>query len=202
MEQQFVNVEITDFIGVFDNAFSKDFCQRTMVFFENANEAGLCYTRQQENGITRSQKDDQAMMMTEELSYTLNATKALSKEFVDFFWPHFAEYAKKKYYSISESCDLRIDELKIQKTNVGQGFHAWHFEQGNKFTGDRICAFQLYLNDVEDGGETEFLYYPRRIKPVQGRLIIWPGTYTHTHRGNPPLTNTKYVITSWVVFDK
>lgn len=199
---QVVNVEITDFIGIFDNAFSKDFCQRTINFFENANEAGLCYTRQQENNVTRSQKDDQAIMMNEESSYTLNATKSLSKEFVDLFWNHFAEYAKEKYFSISESCDLRIDELKIQKTNVGQGFHAWHFEQGNKFTGDRICAFQLYLNDVEDGGETEFLYYSRRIKPVQGRLIIWPGSYTHTHRGNPPLTNTKYVITSWVVFDR
>jgi hypothetical protein len=200
--EQLVNVEITDFIGIFDNAFSKDFCQRVINFFENANEAGLCYTRQQENNVTRSIKDDRAVMMTEELSYTLNATKSLSKEFVDIFWSHFAEYAKEKYYSISENCDLRIDELKIQKTNVGQGYHAWHFEQGNKFTSDRICAFQIYLNDVEDGGETEFLYYSKRIKPVQGRLIIWPGSYTHTHRGNPPLTNTKYVITSWVVFNR
>lgn len=200
--EQHVAVEISDFIGIFDNAFSKNFCQRTIDFFENANTAGLCYNRQQENGVTRSLKHDQAIMLTEESSYTLNATKALSKEFVDTFWQHFAEYAQNKYYSIAESCDLRIDELKIQKTEVGQGFHAWHFEQGNKFTGDRICAFQLYLNDVEEGGETEFLYYPRRIKSKQGRLIIWPGTYTHTHRGNPPLTNTKYVITSWVVFNK
>jgi hypothetical protein len=198
--EQIVNVEITDFIGIFDNAFTPEFCQKVIDFFENANAAGYCYTRQAETGVTKSLKDDTAIMLSEEVSYTLNATKELSKEFVDTFWQHFAEYAKEKYFSISENCDVRIDELKIQKTNVGQGFHAWHFEQGNTFTGDRICAFQLYLNDVEDGGETEFLYYPRRIKPKQGRLIIWPGSYTHTHRGNPPLTNTKYVLTSWVVF--
>jgi hypothetical protein len=200
--EQVVDVDIKDFIAVFDNAYSPEFCQRAIDFFENANAAGLCYTRQQESGVERSLKDDRSIMLSEESSYTLNATRTLSKEFVDTFWSHFSEYAKNKYFTISENCDLRIDELKIQKTEIGQGFHAWHFEQGNKFTGDRICAFQLYLNDVEEGGETEFLYYPRRIKSKQGRLIVWPGSYTHTHRGNPPLSNTKYVITSWVVFNK
>jgi hypothetical protein len=200
--EQLVKVEIQDFIAVYDNAYTPEFCQAVIDFFENANDAGYCYTRQQESDVNRALKDDRAIMLSEEYSYTLNATKNLSREFVDAFWQHFAEYAKNKYYTIAESCDLRIAELKIQKTEVGQGFHAWHFEQGNQFTGDRICAFQLYLNDVEDGGETEFLYYPRRIKPKQGRLIIWPGSYTHTHRGNPPLTNTKYVITSWVLFNK
>jgi len=200
--EQVVNVDIKDFIAVFDNAYSSEFCQRVIDFFENANAAGLCYTRQQESGVDRSLKDDRSIMLSEESSYTLNATRTLSKEFVDIFWSHFSEYAKNKYFTISENCDLRIDELKIQKTEIGQGFHAWHFEQGNKFTSDRVCAFQLYLNDVEEGGETEFLYYPRRIKSKQGRLIVWPGSYTHTHRGNPPLSNTKYVITSWVVFNK
>jgi len=61
-------------------------------------------------------------------------------------------------------------------------------------------AFILYLNDVADGGETEFLYYPRRIKPKTGKLVLFPGGYTHTHRGNPPLLGTKYILTGWVEF--
>jgi hypothetical protein len=56
----------------------------------------------------------------------------------------------------------------------------------------------LYLNDVEEGGETEFLYLKKRIKPQQNRLLIWPAGFTHTHRGNPPLSNNKYIITGWV----
>jgi hypothetical protein len=59
-------------------------------------------------------------------------------------------------------------------------------------------AFILYLNDVEDGGETEFLYYHKRIKPKQGTLILFPAGYTHTHRGNPPLKGSKYILTGWV----
>jgi hypothetical protein len=58
----------------------------------------------------------------------------------------------------------------------------------------------LYLNDVEDGGETEFLYQRMRVKPKQGTLLIWPAGFTHTHRGNPPLSNNKYVITGWSEF--
>ena len=58
----------------------------------------------------------------------------------------------------------------------------------------------VYLNDIEDGGETEFLYQSRRIKPVTGRAVLWPAGYTHTHRGNPPLKDAKYIITGWVEF--
>ena len=65
---------------------------------------------------------------------------------------------------------------------------------------DRICSFILYLNDLEEGGETEFLYQSKRIKPIKNRLIIWPASYTHVHRGNPPLSGTKYIITGWVEY--
>jgi len=56
----------------------------------------------------------------------------------------------------------------------------------------------LYLNTVSEGGETEFLYLHRRIKPLQGRLLIFPASFTHTHRGNPPLSGDKYILTSWL----
>jgi hypothetical protein len=62
----------------------------------------------------------------------------------------------------------------------------------------RKLVTMLYLNTVEEGGETEFLYLHRRIQPVQGRLLIFPAGFTHTHRGNPPLRGEKYILTSWL----
>jgi hypothetical protein len=56
----------------------------------------------------------------------------------------------------------------------------------------------VYLNDVLDGGETEFLYQSRRVKPREGRVVIFPVQWTHTHRGNPPLSGEKYIATSWL----
>mgnify|MGYP003351836575 CR=1 FL=1 len=58
-------------------------------------------------------------------------------------------------------------------------------------------VYLMYLNDVEEGGETEFLYYPKRIKPKKGTLIMWPAGFTHTHRGNPPISNEKYIVATW-----
>jgi len=33
-------------------------------------------------------------------------------------------------------------------------------------------------------------------------LILSPAAYTHMHRGNPPLSGPKYVLTSWLEFEK
>lgn len=70
--------------------------------------------------------------------------------------------------------------------------------QNNWFPGgQRMVTALAYLNDVEEGGETEFLYQSLRIKPKKGMGVIWPGGYTHLHRGNPPLKGVKYILTGW-----
>ena len=44
----------------------------------------------------------------------------------------------------------------------------------------------------------EFLYQSKRFQPKRGQVLIWPGGFTHTHRGNPPLSGEKYIATSWL----
>ena len=29
---------------------------------------------------------------------------------------------------------------------------------------------------------------------------MWPSSYPHTHRGNPPLNQDKYIMTGWAEF--
>ena len=53
------------------------------------------------------------------------------------------------------------------------------------------------MNDVEEGGELEFLHQNLRFKPRKGDFLIWPAHFTHMHRGNPPISNTKYIATGW-----
>ena len=64
-------------------------------------------------------------------------------------------------------------------------------------TATRRFVVQAYLNTIKEGGETEFLYQNKRIKAVQGTLLIFPAGYTHVHRGNPPIGQDKYILTSW-----
>ena len=88
-------------------------------------------------------------------------------------------------------------DLKLKKIPVGGGFHQWHYENGGVVSSSREFVVQIYLNDDFEGGETEFLYLNQRVQAKTGRGIIFPAGYTHTHRGNPPIGNTKYLATTW-----
>ena len=84
----------------------------------------------------------------------------------------------------------------LQKTIPTHGYHVFHSENSELTNASRTLVWSVYFNDVEQG-ETEFLYQRQRIKPVEGRVVIFPGSFTHLHRGNPPL-NKKYIATGWL----
>ena len=86
----------------------------------------------------------------------------------------------------------------LQKTEPGGGYHTWHCENDSWTFKDRMFVWMIYLNDVEDGGETEFLYQKIRFKPKFNMGLLWPGGFTHTHRGNPPFSGNKYILTGWI----
>ena len=94
---------------------------------------------------------------------------------------------------------LMVSGAKIQKTLPQQGYHVWHCEHTNCPTSNKsLLAWAIFLNDVEEGGELEFLYQSLRVKPKRGDLVVWPAGFTHLHRGNPPLKGEKYIITGWI----
>jgi hypothetical protein len=95
--------------------------------------------------------------------------------------------------------DLAMLEIKGQRTPPGGGFHSWHYEAMDGATYNRILTYTLYLNDNFEAGETEFLTQNKRIKPKAGTCVLFPCGFLHTHRGNPPIGATKYILTGWVI---
>ena len=57
-----------------------------------------------------------------------------------------------------------------------------------------------YLNDVRDGGETEFFHQNLRVAARRGLTLIWPADWTHTHRGIVSPTEEKIIVTGWFSF--
>ncbi len=96
--------------------------------------------------------------------------------------------------------NLSVQTPAVQKYPKGGGYHTWHFERDSPGTGSRHLVFMTYLNDVSDGGETEFFYQKLKIKPRKGLTLIWPTDWTHTHRGIPSPTQEKYIVTGWYCF--
>ena len=191
-----------NFIRIYKNAYSPEYCNEIIKYFETLCEAGFGRTRQQQENTSRNLKDDLSVYLadgiTQELAF--DAIK-ISDHFFSLFWErYYADYMSN--FPVLENYNRHtIYKVKIQKTVPGGGYHVWHSETGTRRNSGRIAVFTLYLNDIEDGGETEFLYQGLRVKPEQGALVIWPTGYTHTHRGNPPLKDTKYIVTGWVEFE-
>lgn len=101
--------------------------------------------------------------------------------------------------------EYRCGRINMQKYQAGVGgYHHWHSETyPQDETCDalhRVLLFQYYLNDVAEGGTTEFLYQQRHVAPLAGRLVIAPAGFTHTHKGHVPSSGDKYVATSWILF--
>lgn len=189
-----------NFIGIYQDAYSQEYCATAIKYFEDMAAAGFAVDRRTSEGARKLEKDDLTLFCHDMQVISANNCAALSNHFNTLFWEkYYREYTNN--FSILDSAGTHGSyHLKIQKTNIGGGYHGWHFESGSRSCANRILAWMLYLNDVEEGGETEFLYLHKRIKPKAGTLLIWPAGFTHTHRGNPPLSNNKYIITGWVEF--
>ncbi|QPN56546.1 2OG-Fe(II) oxygenase [Synechococcus sp. CBW1107] len=79
-------------------------------------------------------------------------------------------------------------------TDASHGFD-WHVDSTPP--DNRVLAGIAYLNSVEVGGETQFRGADA-VAAVEGRVLLFPPFWTHVHRGCPPISGPKYVIT-WFV---
>ena len=195
---------IDNFIGVFDNALSKEHCEELIKVYEDSVELNYAISRK-DMGKEKIYQDNNLVFVGSKTyvkdDIFFDAVQPPVQQFVNLAWTSYEEYAKKYGVLTSLASHRFYDSVKIQKTKPSEGYHVWHCEHDNRKNGSRLLLVMLYLNDVEEGGETEFLYQSRRIKPKQGTLVICPSGFTHTHRGNPPLTGDKYMINGWIEFD-
>ena len=91
------------------------------------------------------------------------------------------------------------DVIKVQKYNPDECYSALHCESMGANL-DRVLAWMIYLNDVTEGGETEFPSQDKKFQPRCGDFLIWPAHFTHPHRGIASKTQVKYIVTGWTVY--
>jgi hypothetical protein len=82
--------------------------------------------------------------------------------------------------------------LKYEK---GSGFYLPHADSSRQFP--RIFSSVLYLNDVEDGGETYFNKFNITVRPKENTMIVFPSNYAYIHEARPPKSEQKYVVVDW-----
>jgi prolyl 4-hydroxylase len=70
--------------------------------------------------------------------------------------------------------------------------------------GQRTWTFMIYLNDPQEGGETEFPEIGLKVTPKRGRAVAWNNLHANgqgndntRHQSLPVTAGTKTIITKW-----
>lgn len=223
---------MTDFIELYPNALSAEFCQKLIADFEKSPHKNAGRTG---GGVDTTKKISQDIYLNQHQEFqphlntinqaltncivdyigkyyfslissiSLTVAHPVTKEPVQLTHENFEEVAKPNLLNLVRYL-FRIDPINAQKYEKNKGNYGyWHSEifpqLGENKALHRVLLFLIYLNDVEDGGETDFYYQDQSIKPKAGTMVIAPCGFTHTHRGNIPRSNDKYVLTSWVLYN-
>ena len=168
-----------DFIGVWDNVLLDDFNNHVIDILDNSTQI----VPRTNTSVKDAQLDIAAFNPTIS-NHIMCAVRACVNQYLD--WYPFL----KNFHYHSTTCLL-------QKTNPTEGYHDWHSESNNIACINRTLVWSVYFNDLEDSGETQFLYQKLKVNPKAGRVLIFPGSFTHLHRGNPPY-QSKYIATGWL----
>jgi len=192
---------IDNHIGIFKNFMPNEMIDNYLNYFNKCEEQGAVYSRNEDEMLVSDNAIDTIKGSQGSFKPSTNvAMTYTNKPFIDMFFKDVYPLYTQKYSHLKKLATHNILEVKIQKTKVGEGYHMWHCENAEMKARNRILAFNVYLNDVAEGGETEFLYQKCRFKPERNTMLVWPSQFTHVHRGNPPLSNDKYIITGWVEY--
>ena len=191
MEDNFNGIE------EYRNVFPIDYCKQLIETFEQ--RASMQLTEHQ-TGFKN--QDERIFMDMSNHNNMFHVDADLCKFFYQTVVKTYEEKYGKKYDSLRAVVQHSPKGMSIQKTRPHQGYHAWHCECADLCTSSRVMAYTLYLNSVEEGGETEFLYQGVKIKPEPGKLVFFPAYYTHPHRENPIYKGVKYIVSGWYTFDE
>lgn len=198
-----MNTEVLDFIGIYREVYPEGYCAHLIEEFERLTNSGAGTTRQQGEGAARHSKDDLQLWLNAGVHSARNFEEySPTRLFFDGLQACYNDYSER--FSVITQDAVRATHMKIQRTDPGGGYHIWHAEQGGGTHASRVLVYTLYLNTLssEEGGETEFLYQRKRIRPEENTMIIWPAAFTHAHRGNVVLgERSKYIVTGWFYYE-
>ncbi len=195
-------MDMMELIKIYDSKLTETFCKRLIDLFEHPDTPKLPgttgYKRETNPNIKNTlEYNIQSIISPESQWYGIDSVinSVLS--------PTITDYTAEINTNIPFICNKEMVDtgFQIQKYKANEGhYQEYHndfaiFDKNPQYY--RLLTFIFYLNTVDEGGETEF-WRKYKIKPVAGRLVIFPAIWAYPHCGLMPISNDKYIITGWI----
>ena len=183
---------LSDYIRIYDDALAPDFCARLVAGFEETTALQVRNGRGVRPGLEQS-------AWTE-----LNVGQLADPAFMGFFLAQIERYLDRYNRDVALGIPVplrpRTDNLVMKRYRPGgeENFQP-HFDSIDAVSG-RYLVFLWYLNDVTEGGETEFCDLGIKIAPRTGRWLMFPPYGMFQHAGRPPVGGDKYILSTYLMF--
>lgn len=183
---------MSHFIEEYSNLAPDDYCERMIDMHRKLSESGSAWKGSDANG--NANRKDYSWFFDKE---DMPTRSGLDVETNNILNNAIALYADKYPAFSMQPCHSFA--IKVQMTPPKGGFHNFHCEHGAQNGSEfRNLVWMIYLNDTPEGeGQTEFLEQGVKLQPKKGTVVLFPASWTHTHRGNPVYTCDKYIATGW-----
>lgn len=179
--------KLEDWIAIYDDAIPTEFCDELIKLFEDPK-----IQKGEHKEYWRRCKE----LATLDHTHLWETLKNVIKQNYDKYRQEHPGGVL-NFANILESPNMYRYDVDIDNPNVFNN-HAdcWNFP-----TATRQVSVIIYLNDVSEGGATNFVDLAVNVAPKKGRVLLFPSFYNYIHRGEAPISNSKYIIVSWLHFD-
>jgi len=182
-----------NYIAEYDNALDAQLCDDLIIFFNKSKNKKEGVTL---NGLNKNTKH------TTDLHFSYEQNDEFIQYADKVLFEKTNKYIQMYLYEMSVlDCGetYRDHGYQIQFYKKNEGFYAYHDDKHIDLANReyRILTYLYYLNDVEEGGETEFYNGKIKIKPKKGKLLLFPASWLFPHCGMIPISNDKYILTGW-----
>ncbi len=181
---------LDSFVVTVQNSLSSDLCKRIIERFEEDDR--------KHEGVTGSGYTPEIKQSTDLLVSGLPEWEDIDNELFEVLSRDCNKYMEHIVNYVGEinfiQNPIHDQGYQVQRTEPG-GYYTWHTDERDDSDKSRYLTYLWYLNDVVEG-YTEFIS-GERVYPEEGKLLLFPATWTYQHRGTPP-KSIKYICTGWM----
>ena len=180
--------ELQDLIHIYENALEPDICNFLISLFDQVPDKHERHDNDGKPNFTQFNFTENREL-TPEVSQVHNHIIKKIFEYRDKYY----EFVDKRVFP--EEHALEQFRIKKYEPNDVDQFDT-HVDVVDYGTARRFLSFMWYLNDVESGGKT--IFKDVQIQPKQGTLIMFPPLWMYPHKGECPISGTKYIMSAYL----
>ena len=183
---------LTDYIKVYDDICDKEFCDQIVEAFKSQEEHHVYIDRLKRPTFTELNISQRYLEKDVEWM-------GIQKQVQAYFIEAVSAYMDELEIGADFPAKYAFEEFRIKRylQNSNDEF-ADHVDVGDHNSARRFLVCFLYLNDVEEGGTTDFPKIEHAINPKCARILVFPPNWMYRHAGRPVTKGTKYILGTYL----